>query len=55
MSAERCPAVTGRRFLAASPRRSGSSLFSKMSRASVPSSIRSSLVITPMVRSPEHK
>lgn len=35
------------------PRRSGSSLFSKMSFASVPSSIRSSLVITPMVRTPE--
>lgn len=31
----------------------GSSLFSRMSLASVPSSIRSSLVMTPMVRRPE--
>lgn len=36
------------------PLRSGSSLFSRMSLASVPSSIRSSLVITPMVLRPEH-
>lgn len=34
------------------PLRSGSSLFSRTSRASVPSSIRSSLVITPMVLRP---
>lgn len=38
-----------------SPLRSGSSLFSRMSRASVPSSIRSSLVITPIVRRPKEK
>lgn len=35
-----------------SPLRRGSSLFSRMSLASVPSSIRSSLVITPMVLIP---
>jgi len=34
------------------PRRSGRSRFSSTSRASVPSSIKSSLVMTPMVRSP---
>ena len=34
------------------PLRSGSSLFSRTSRASVPSSIRSSLVMTPMVLRP---
>lgn len=34
------------------PLRRGSSLFSSTSRASVPSSIRSSLVITPIVRKP---
>src|SRR4029434_701471 len=37
-----------------SPLRSGRSLFSRISRASVPSSIRSSLVITPMVLRPTH-
>lgn len=37
----------------ATPLLKGSSLFSRMSLASVPSSIRSSLVMTPMVRRPE--
>lgn len=41
-------------FNASLPLRSGSNLFSRMSLASVPSSIRSSLVITPMVLRPEH-
>lgn len=44
---------TGDLLAQLAPRRSGSSLFSKMSLASVPSSIRSSFVITPMVRKPE--
>lgn len=35
------------------PLRSGNNLFSRMSLASVPSSIKSSLVITPMVLRPE--
>lgn len=37
------------------PLRRGSNLFSNTSRASVPSSIRSSLVITPIVRCPTEK
>lgn len=37
------------------PLRRGSNLFSSTSRASVPSSIRSSLVMTPMVRWPTEK
>ncbi len=37
------------------PLRRGSNLFSSISRASVPSSIRSSLVITPIVRWPKRK
>ena len=37
------------------PRRSGRSRFSSTSRASVPSSIKSSLVMTPMVRSPANR
>lgn len=37
------------------PLRRGSNLFSNTSRASVPSSIRSSLVMTPMVRWPMEK
>lgn len=37
------------------PLRRGSNLFSNTSRASVPSSIRSSLVMTPMVRWPMGK
>lgn len=36
------------------PRRRGSKRFSSMSLASVPSSIKSSFVITPMVRAPEN-
>ena len=36
------------------PRLSWKTLFSRMSLASVPSSIKSSLVSTPMVRTPEH-
>lgn len=40
-------------FVQSTPLRSGKSLFSKMSFASVPSSIRSSFVMTPMVRTPK--
>lgn len=45
-----CVSVLSRYY---APLLSGSSLFSKMSLASVPSSIRSSLVITPMVLKPD--
>lgn len=44
-----CASVLSRYY---APLLSGSSLFSRMSLASVPSSIRSSLVITPMVLKP---
>lgn len=39
-------------YMTNAPLRSGSSLFSRTSRASVPSSIKSSLVITPIVLRP---
>ena len=59
LSTQKAAAGTGRRgdvkpsWFIIIPLRKGSSLFSSTSLASVPSSIRSSLVMTPIVRKPE--